>query len=835
MQSTPAKNELMPKHATMFRTLSWGVFVALMLTSEPSFGWQFRDVTPVKPTETEPEPLVFDKAPEVESTHKEAPQEVTPQETAPAQEKSPEEATAAKRDTKEKKTKESADHEAPPKVTDAKELPTKEPKLVDKATEAPPAAPILNQATGERQLAEPEIFKLQPAAAETPAALVAPPAVSETDQDISDAGEIAAVFRDDASTSEILIEQPDARIAVEVAKDSDVVDEDTLAELALESRAEQQRIAETIDPDDPYWTGKALSQEVKAQVQDDNPEAIRAMRFNHVLVGKTSLSEVLRRWGQPFKVVRGKHRDIIKYRTKTFRQVDLTVADKTIAEILIHLREPLDPAHTASELSIGDIRPVPVPDEFGRVMGLAYPERGVMFSFRPDDPDTLVSKIHLEPINPEPFVLRAIYDFDRDFEQDLQDIEIALEMNPDYAKALWARASILEKVGRYQAALDAAEDAVHFDPSDDLYQLTHARLLSINGETNRAEKIVDDVLSRATAHPAHRAMASLQKGDLIANGPSPGYKDAMEHHLRAIDLAAPLANDREFTSRRLAKQVLVDAHLAVARNISRGKYQRQRQVVPKWLSRSRALVEELVTRDQGDPALRLKVYQHVLGSAADLENPDDPSRVLEDLLAEGRRLVETSNDPMDKSRLEWELGSALAEGVRLERLRGADRSALALADDALVLLQQSAAERQATPSQRYVVGRLYFQIGSLYAVHRGDHAEAVEWYAKATPMLTQDIPVGVQAHPRVHGETFISMGVSYWKQNRRERAIELTEQGAEILQHAVVEGLLPPETLAISYGNLASMHKQLGNGSDARAFAELANSLESSDTGTVTR
>jgi tetratricopeptide (TPR) repeat protein len=322
---------------------------------------------------------------------------------------------------------------------------------------------------------------------------------------------------------------------------------------------------------------------------------------------------------------------------------------------------------------------------------------------------------------------------------------------------------------------------------------------------------------------------------LIANGPTPRFKEAMTHHLGAIDLAAPLANAREFEARRLAKHILVDAHLAVARNISRGKYQRQRQVVPKWLSRSRALVEELVTRDQGDPALRLKVYQHVLASAADLENPDDPARVLEDLLAEGRRLIDVSNDAMNKTRLEWELGSALAEGVRLERLRGADRSALALADDALVLLQQSAAERQATPSQRYTVGRLYFQIGSLYAVHRGDHAEATEWYAKATPLLTQDIPVGVQAHPRIHGETFISMGVSYWKQGQRERAIELTEQGAEILQHAVVEGILPPETLAISYGNLASMHKQLGNNSDARAFAELANSLEGTADATIKR
>lgn len=749
MQPTPAQNEL-TNNRTFLRVLtSMGMFVALSFLATPSYGWQFRDITPAEPTEVEPEPLVI---------------------------------------------------QAAPKTTEA---PAPAAIFADTVNETVETLETVEEVPNEPTLSSPTIANpvVEPKKIATPAAIAAP-AVETT---------------------------------VTSGRAEDVADQATLDELAAESRAQHKRIVDSIDPDDPYWTGEALSKQVKPQIQDEDPDSIRPMRFNHVLVGKTSLAEVIRRWGQPFKIVRGKHRDIIKYRTKTFRQVDLTIADKKVREILIHLREPLDPAHTASELSIAELRPVPVPDEMGRVMGLAYPERGVMFSFRPDDPDTLVSKIHLEPINPEPFVLRAMYDFDRNFEINLQDIELALEMNPDYAKAFWARAEILEQVGRYQAALDAAEDATHFAPDNELYQLTQARLLAANGEPERSLKIVEEIMEKPEANPVYRAMASLQRGNLIANGPSPRYKEAMKHHLRAIDLAAPLANDRSFDARRLAKHILVDAHLSVARNISRGKYQRQRKVVPKWLSRSRALVEELVTRDQGDPALRLKVYQHVVASAADLENPDDPSRVLEDLIAEGRRLIEVSKDPMNKTRLEWELGSAIAEGVRLERLRGADRSALALADDALVLLQQSAAERQATPSQRYTVGRLYFQIGSLYAVHRGDHAEAIEWYAKATPLMTQDIPIGVQANPRVHGETFISMGVSYWKQGQRERAIELTEQGAEILQHAVVEGLLPPETLAISYGNLASMHKQLGNGSDARAFAELANSLESADSGTITR
>ena len=304
----------------------------------------------------------------------------------------------------------------------------------------------------------------------------------------------------------------------------------------------------------------------------------------------------------------------------------------------------------------------------------------------------------------------------------------------------------------------------------------------------------------------------------------------MQHHLRAIDLAAPIANERQFAARRLAKQVLVDAHLAVARNISRGDYQRQNEVAPRWLSRGRALVEEYVKRDQGDPALRLKVHRYIMATAADLYNMDDPARIINDMVAEGRRLIDEASDPLNASRLEWELGHALAEAVRLQRSRGAYDEAIELADEALVLMQHSAKKRQSTAMQKLVVGRLYFHVGSLQAVHQKNHEEAIEWYEKAQSLLMKDVPTSVFANPQVFGEYFISMGVSYWSQHKQERAIELTEFGTDIIQQAVSDGILPKATLAIPYGNLASMHHQAGHDSDARAFAELAADINADET-----
>ena len=199
--------------------------------------------------------------------------------------------------------------------------------------------------------------------------------------------------------------------------------------------------------------------------------------------------------------------------------------------------------------------------------------------------------------------------------------------------------------------------------------------------------------------------------------------------------------------------------------------------------------------------------------------------MIRELMEEGRRQIALAENIQNQSRIEWILGSALTEAVRLQRLRGEDHGALQLADDALILMQQSARSRQSTPRQRYRVGRLYFHIGSLHAVQRNDHREAIAWYKKAEPLLAEEMPIAIMADLGTHGEMFVSMGVSYWETGSKQLAIELTERGTDVLQKAVVDGELGVSALSIPYGNLASMHKQAGNLAESEAFAELASSV----------
>jgi hypothetical protein len=78
----------------------------------------------------------------------------------------------------------------------------------------------------------------------------------------------------------------------------------------------------------------------------------------------------------------------------------------------------------------------------------------------------------------------------------------------------------------------------------------------------------------------------------------------------------------------------------------------------------------------------------------------------------------------------------------------------------------------------------------------------------------------------LHGDALVSMGVSYWERGHRERALELTQRGADVLQAAVRTGALDQSTLAVAYGNLANMHRQLGHQNEATRFVEIAEHLE---------
>ncbi len=592
--------------------------------------------------------------------------------------------------------------------------------------------------------------------------------------------------------------------------DVEVIDKETLAAMAAELIAERER---------------ALQEEIDNTLVDDT--SIRPLPFRGITAGESTREEVLEKWGEPFRELDAGDAGTMKFRLQPFRQVDVTIVDDTVVSLLIHMDGLLAPDLVEEELRMTKLQPTLVRDEMGRSVGLVYPERGVLLGLDTTDPDSLVAKIQLEPVSAEPFVLRAANDRHFQYEANLNDLRTALQMSPDYALGHWMRAKEYRAMGRYHDALLSANKAASLDQEDQRYLLTRIELIAENGDRPTALREVMLMLQQADIKPEIEAAGRALLGHLVACGLDGNYKAAMRHNLDAIDIAAKLVNDPVNEVRKSAKQTLIRSHMSIARNIAMGDFQKQKTVVPKWLNRSRALIDEYVSHERGDRAIYLDFYRQVLATAADIRNPENPSHVVNKLTNESRRLISEADDELRKRTLEWKLGAGLAEAVRLQRQRGRADEALELADESMHLLKGSAKRRQSTPEQTYLIGRLYFHVGSLYAVQQEDHDEAIEWYKKAEPLLADEKPTSLLADAGTHGEMFVSMGVSYWDFGNREKAIDITEFGTDYLQRAVVEGLLDTDVLTIPYGNLATMHMKNGNDREAKAFAELAAEIES--------
>ena len=72
------------------------------------------------------------------------------------------------------------------------------------------------------------------------------------------------------------------------------------------------------------------------------------------------------------------------------------------------------------------------------------------------------------------------------------------------------------------------------------------------------------------------------------------------------------------------------------------------------------------------------------------------------------------------------------------------------------------------------------------------------------------------------GDSFVSMGVSYWNAGDQKMAVKLTQHGADLIEEAVRRGSHDRSVLVIPYTNLAAMQREMGNNADATRMQEMA-------------
>jgi tetratricopeptide (TPR) repeat protein len=247
--------------------------------------------------------------------------------------------------------------------------------------------------------------------------------------------------------------------------------------------------------------------------------------------------------------------------------------------------------------------------------------------------------------------------------------------------------------------------------------------------------------------------------------------------------------------------------------------------VSQWVGRASGLAEDFIANDGGSLELRLLVARQALAALASFKPSKDPAPFVAEAKQAAEALAQQSDDDLWQRRIQWELGQAYFYAVQIEHLRLQSAAALRYGQLAIENLAEGAETRQAVYDSEQLVGELYFQIGAVHAVHKQDHKTATGWYDKAVPLLTAPRPFSELLVPQREGEQLVSMGVSYWQTGEKDQALDLTLNGMELIQQAVDAGILPDSSLAVPYGNLATMYEQLGEAGDAAKFTELARSV----------
>lgn len=579
---------------------------------------------------------------------------------------------------------------------------------------------------------------------------------------------------------------------------------------------------QTSNDESPAQTSSDTSNAAPGETEgEDATETIlmRTARFLGVTPGKTTLADVKEKLGDPRSEQVSSTSAVLEYQVGPFPKVEIFLLDDVVVSVLAQLNENRVPSDLAKELGWDSFKPVEIRNA-DEALGLAYPERGVLFTYAADSPRPRVAQILIEPLSAEMFLLRVEASPANQFSQQLADLERVLDFDPKNSEALWRGAKLLAITGKQNDALKLVKQAVRLSPDNDQYQLTQAKFTARAGDHKGAVVAVERLLERSNITASIRAAAELELGNLMTTGLNRDYKAAVEHHLAAVKAATPLVSDPDALTRHAAERVLVDAYLGAANDIAHGNWDRKSEVVPKWLRSAEELATGFVQNDSADPIMPLLVWRRTLEAyaAMDVEVVDVPV-VVEAAQQTGNALIEESDDPIYKQHVRWELLQANFAALRVEQTRGRYSPALKYAGEAVRLVEELSNDRTANLQTRYMIGRLYFYVGSIYAINHKDHPEAVRWYERALPHFDGVLPKTDLYDTGIHGERFVSMGVSYWKADAGDEALKLTERGLDLMERATKAGLLDQQTLIVPYANLAEMHRVRGRSDEAEEFS----------------
>lgn len=552
--------------------------------------------------------------------------------------------------------------------------------------------------------------------------------------------------------------------------------------------------------------------------------------FLGVKPGVSNLNEVLESWGEPLRKARLDGQAIHIYSTEILNHIEIAYKNELVSSIIIRLDEPFPEEQVRGVLQTELLKskPVLVPDENGKIVGEVFPEKGVLFLFSESENSNilLVRQIGIEPVAADPFVLRAEASWKThpfDARRDLLD---AIKIDPRMAKAYWILSQIEMMRGQTDLAKLYCEKAIRLDERHPVYHLALTQIWMSMNRYDEAKLYLEETLSLCDRYPHERARAFLMLGEIYRLGSKPDCETAIECHGNAIRIVSTLLDHPNPTVRLNAKDILFEAHLGAVKDVAWGRWDEKEDSIKKWITQAKEIATdpELVAMKRFSLEYPFKIAACSLACQVGMPENSELKPFVNEVLHQGDLLIQATNDPILTRKFQWETGLSIYDAVQIYQLRKRYPQALEHGELAAEYMEAGAEGRQCD-TDLYLLARLYFRLGAIHAIGNKNHRAAIEWFDRAKPIFEQLLPkINPEELGRL-GETLVSMGVSYWATGQREEAVRLTERGLRQIERGVKIGIVDPTAFAIPYSNLAKMHEELGNVTNAKHYARLASSL----------
>lgn len=577
-----------------------------------------------------------------------------------------------------------------------------------------------------------------------------------------------------------------------------------------------------------------LASTYKAATDEESPAVFMGVR-----PGVSTSADLESNWGEADRVSTSPGGEVRHFSIEPFAGVAALVNDDVVQLIKVELASQESPEKLARRLRLDAFEPVRVEDDAtGETLGISYPEKGLMLLLAPGarvgDPSRpeFVTHLAIQTEDPQAYALRAEKRPNSAYSKRLADLQRAVELDPQSAYSWWMLSDQQLRVGQIEVALKAAEKALEIEPASDAYRLRRCECLRQLGRFDESVLETRRVLDSTGAPQLVRAQSLLLMGRLASLGESGIAQKAIGFYEQAIQTGDPLTLSEDPRERLAAQQLLLEAHLATAEEIARRKYANKQAVIGQWIGRASALAEKMIESREAGLEVRLQVATVALAASSAIRPAIDPAPLVNEAEETATLLLADSSDPLFRAAVEWELGVAYFRAMQTEHSRQQPQSALKFAELAMERLGAGGESRAGSAAAANLIAELYFHQGALQAVHMKNHKEAVGWYDKARPMLDSNQPKSELFVPRRYGESLVSMGVSYWEVGQKETAIELTLQGATLMNAAVTAGVLERSALGVPYSNLATMYRKQGDAESAARYDKLTREADQ-ETATV--